>query len=434
MANILELENETPYNIVKVDGVWYFAVELFNSVGAGGNSTLGQAMPKSLRVVPKELVPDKIVVKNGKQYGYVAEGKIVKHFNSPAFQTAAVRAGVSNGYNISSAGGMTVSNIASSVQANVARLDPVAREQRYSVTSGLVASNEKSTLNAVNLAYSGPATDAKDRWSMSPTNASVWGILDTVQKSGRSDSFGADANSAMDMIVQRNELNYLVLPDEDSGVITEKSAMSEDVFAQAITAQSAADIRRDQEMLVKAGYLSAGSYIPGVADGNYVRQMLDVARQVSFSNLSYFNSDKENLKPIKLNEFLKDLAKQGSKGRTTTSSSTSFFSLSEGEARSLLESFYADAVGRRPSDKEVNMFKDAVQREARKNPNVSSSSTYTDAQGNSSSTTTTKDGYQIADAQMGARDQAEKEPDSNAFLTSTKYFDAFINALRGPLG
>jgi hypothetical protein len=100
----------------------------------------------------------------------------------------------------------------------------------------------------------------------------------------------------------------------------------------------------------------------------------------------------------------------------------------------VLENFYAEAVGRRPSDKEVKAFKGAVDREAAKKPTTSTSRTTYDLEGNARTSSSSKDGFAQADAELLGRDQAESDPRANAFLTSTKYFDAFVGALRGPLG
>jgi hypothetical protein len=80
------------------------------------------------------------------------------------------------------------------------------------------------------------------------------------------------------------------------------------------------------------------------------------------------------------------------------------------------------------------MFRRAVETEARKKPSVSTSRTTYDFEGNSNTSSTSTQGYTAADAELAARTTAEEDPRANAFLTSTKYFDAFLSALRGPLG
>lgn len=435
-----ELDNNTPYNITKVDGVWYFVTDLFNPpVGSGVSGQVGNRMPRSLRVVPQNLVPRATVTKDGKVYGYVPENLVKKHLASKEFRNAATLAGVSAYPSPGSP--LDLNTIINNVNINVSRLNVDDRKQRYSVRAVSPETNE-STLRTRQARAAGQIFDAKDTYSgINPIgNNSPWGILEITQQPNRTDSFGTDANSAGDRIVQRNELNYLVLADDKTGTITSKSSMSEDVFVQSIVSQSSADIRRDQEMLIKAGLLSPSATQLGVADTGYTTAMLDLARQVSFTNLSYYNSDKANLKPVTLNGYLNDLTKGFKERNTTTGTSTDLdvFSISKGDAAVLLEEFYAEAVGRRPNPKEVDAFRNAVNRAAKKDPTktVTSRTTFTDMAGNqsSSSTSTNKEGFGVNDARMAGREQAEADPYSKGFLTSTKYFDVLVRSLRGELG
>jgi hypothetical protein len=168
--------------------------------------------------------------------------------------------------------------------------------------------------------------------------------------------------------------------------------------------------------------------------------MLELARSVSFTNLSYFNSDKENLKPVTLNSYLNDLAKGFKKRNTQTDTATDidYFSISKGDAAVLLEDFYAEAVGRRPTAKEVDAFKNAVGKAAKKDPTKSVTNTTAvtglDGNTNRSSSTTSEEGFGVNDARMLGREQAESDPYAKGFLTSTKYFDVLVRSLRGELG
>lgn len=108
------------------------------------------------------------------------------------------------------------------------------------------------------------------------------------------------------------------------------------------------------------------------------------------------------------------------------SRSVSITQFSEGDARAILEQFYADTLGRRPDDAEVKKFNAAINKQARKQPSVSTT-TY-DSSG-SATTVSGGAGYSQADAQMAARKMAEADPEASSFLASTRYMDAFMNAI-----
>ena len=99
---------------------------------------------------------------------------------------------------------------------------------------------------------------------------------------------------------------------------------------------------------------------------------------------------------------------------SSTSVSKSFTSFTEAESRGILENFYAEALGRRPSDAEVKKFSKTINNAAKAAP-----STSTTTYGTNTTATTQKEGYTQADAELEARTLAESQPESNAFLTST---------------
>ena len=113
-------------------------------------------------------------------------------------------------------------------------------------------------------------------------------------------------------------------------------------------------------------------------------------------------------------------------GGTRRSRSVSVTQFSEGDARAILEQFYADTLGRRPDDAEVKKFNALINKQARKQPSVSTTTYGADG---SSTTMSGGAGYSAADAQMAARKMAEADPEASSFLASTRYLDAFMNAI-----
>lgn len=113
-------------------------------------------------------------------------------------------------------------------------------------------------------------------------------------------------------------------------------------------------------------------------------------------------------------------------GGTRRSRSVSITQFSEGDAQAILEQFYTTTLGRRPTKKEVSTFKGLINAQAKKQP---STSTTTYGADGTSTTVSGGAGYSAADAQMAARKMAESDPEASAFLSSTRYLDAFMNAI-----
>lgn len=194
-------------------------------------------------------------------------------------------------------------------------------------------------------------------------------------------------------------------------------------------------IKEYELTLKKSGYLPADYIASGYPDSNgkFASALLNIARTVSLDNFAKFDKAiKSNTmdqlgNPIGMDEYLNRLVTNTGKNTTTSTNITTFDSA---DARNVLEQFYADAVGRRPTDEEVAKFTTAINDAARKKPSVTT--TTTDAMGNSVSTGT--NGFGQAEASLMARDTAEATPGARGFINSTKYMDAFMQAIQGKVG
>lgn len=232
----------------------------------------------------------------------------------------------------------------------------------------------------------------------------------------------------------REQGQFFILADPKTKSITDKSVQEISSFLVNISNPNSTNIIAFSNLLKRADYLPANYKVSNVATPEYRTAMLAAAKDISFMNFSNFaGSEKPAGNPYSLQSGLKHIAKIGGAGAaasgTTTSVSKTFTSFSEAEARGILESFYASALGRRPTDKEVNKFRTVINSEAAKRPGVTSTTYGT---GGSSSRTT--DGYSQADAELQAREMAESKPGANAFITSTKYMDTFLSLLEGKVG
>jgi hypothetical protein len=429
MSN-LELKDGTPYNIVQVNGRWYFADGLFSLEGAPNSAN---SVPNELRLVPQNMIPATGVSRGSKVYSYVPESKIKEYFTSEKYRRAVEDTGNAR---VPASALLTLTT--TRISNNIATVDEKKRTNAWNNTTRVPTTVNNATVDPrwqLSVGFDWGSIYGKE----SLPEATPWSYLSVANAKDSLFAFGAgDPNSN---VVEKQGVPWLLLAGDD-GKLTD--GQREVDFRGALTANTAEKTKEYQQMLKTAGYL-ASDYVPtGFADTDYLNAMLTAAREVSFRNLSVYNAgqgkepgvDLTTVNPWDLDSFLKDKAEGSASGnnRFSTSTSTSVFQLSEGEARSVLENFYAEAVGRRPSDKEVKAFKVAVDREAAKKPTTNTSRTTYDLEGNARTSSSSKGGFAQADAELLGRGQAEADPRANAFLTSTKYFDAFVGALRGPLG
>lgn len=235
----------------------------------------------------------------------------------------------------------------------------------------------------------------------------------------------ADNNGNRYAVDSSGNLVYALPGDNNIFISGRPYAMAEEVVAQLSTMSPGATKALEKSLGLKQ------TGIPGNAE--LTQRYLSEANKASVKNVSVAMGKQNGT----LQQFTQkplsptDQAKVSiATGDITTgarrSRSVSVTQFSEGDARAILEQFYADTLGRRPDDAEVKKFNALINKQARKQPSVSTTTYGADG---SSTTMSGGAGYSAADAQMAARKMAEADPEASAFLASTRYMDAFMNAI-----
>jgi hypothetical protein len=266
-------------------------------------------------------------------------------------------------------------------------------------------------------------SDNKVEKTQDTTMSDLWAWLLQNQNSTRE---AEKFKPTDDGLVRLKGKEVLLLPGAD-GKITGESVKYESDYLYALRAMPVKERKAKQLALKKAGFLPPGYAANGLlSDPDFINASLLLARQISSQNFAMARDSGAMIQgrdPMTEDKYLRLAAKQngGLGGPTVQRNITSF---TGAESRGILESFYGEALGRRPTDKEVASFQKAINSAAQKNPTVTTSTTNGD-------TTTSKSsgGFNQVDAELKARNMAEKEVGAAGYISSTKYMDAFTNAL-----
>lgn len=125
------------------------------------------------------------------------------------------------------------------------------------------------------------------------------------------------------------------------------------------------------------------------------------------------------------------LTASGSTVQSSTSRSVS--DVRQADAWSALRQTASSLLGRDPSDQEVRDFAYRMNALAAQSPTITHSTQTTDINGNSTSSSHTKQGFDSADLERGAYDTAQSDPDYAEYQSATTYFNAALSAL-GSIG
>lgn len=259
-----------------------------------------------------------------------------------------------------------------------------------------------------------------------------WNLVQVNPVQGStSQSIGTNVDEYGNISIQQGQANVLLLPDQNGKI----KILPEAGFVNNVYSFPPDKIRQYENTLKKAGYLPADYIASGYPDSNgkFASALLNIARAVSLNNFAKFDKAiqsgtiKSLDNPIGMDEYLNRIVTSGGKTTTTRTDITTF---DAADARGILEQFYADSLGRRPTDEEVAKFNTAINDAAKKKPSVTTSTT--DTMGNTVSTGS--NGFGQAEAQLMARTTAESAPGARGFMNSTKYMDAFMQALEGKVG
>lgn len=150
-----------------------------------------------------------------------------------------------------------------------------------------------------------------------------------------------------------------------------------------------------------------------------------LANRVNFQKL-------QNEEPILgLSDAIKQYRSDEDLDGPTVQRNISEFALSDGQAEGLLEEFYTRALGVRPSQQDINQFKEIVRQRAGKKPRVTE--TTTTADGRTSTTKTVDTGFGAAEAELLARRQAEARPEFAPYQMATTFYDSLLRAAQSPV-
>jgi hypothetical protein len=150
----------------------------------------------------------------------------------------------------------------------------------------------------------------------------------------------------------------------------------------------------------------------------------------TFANRVNYNNLVNNQPILGLSDAIKQYKSEES-GGPTVSRTISEFSLSDGQAEGLLEEFYTRALGVRPTQQDINQFKEIVQRRAGKKPRVTETTTAAD--GSTVTTRVADTGFGAAEAEILARRQAEARPEFAPYQMATTFYDAILRAAQSPV-
>ena len=189
------------------------------------------------------------------------------------------------------------------------------------------------------------------------------------------------------------------------------------------------DRKKLQEAFKKAGLLPSNYNANGELDRDSAFEIAFLtahryANQVNYNRLV-------NSQPLvgildAVSEYKTD---EDSKG-PTVSKSISEFAISDGQAEALLEEFYTEAIGMRPTKKDINKFKEIVQKKGAAKPRTTQ--TTTTADGLTSTTKVLEEGFGAAEASSLARRRAEARPEFAGYQMATTFYDAVLSAAGSP--
>lgn len=276
------------------------------------------------------------------------------------------------------------------------------------------------------MAYLPTSNDAPKTDTTDTTVSDFWAWLLQNQNSTRT---AEHFKATDDALVRWKGKEVLLLPNEKTGKIDGQSIKYESDYVYALRAMPMKERKQQQLALKKAGLLPPSYVANGLlSDPDFINASLLLARDVSSQNFAMARDNGALIngnKPMTPTEYLRLAAKQGlGTSGTRTSIQRNVTSFTDAESRGILESFYGEALGRRPTDSEVEKFKKAINTAAQKNASVTTSTTTGDV-----TTSTSKGGFTQADAELKARNMAESQVGAAGFISSTKYMDSFMNIL-----
>lgn len=190
------------------------------------------------------------------------------------------------------------------------------------------------------------------------------------------------------------------------------------------------DYEAFKKKLIAAGYASDSSTPIDVRNG-YVSMLNDVYGMqqtgAALTPTAFLNNliRQQGLNPHDLS----GSSGSGSEPKTYTNTATSVYDLTPDNARATLREALQAKLGRDPTQAEIRDFIDAAQTRATNNPTTSTTTYHTDGNGNTTSNTSTDQGFSEANLQEMALRRAKQAPDYAKYQASSLYYPALVSAL-----
>lgn len=217
----------------------------------------------------------------------------------------------------------------------------------------------------------------------------------------------------------------LVLEDGNIGYIGvdvngNAQIISQTKFLQNIRSMSVEE-RRQFQNKIKSAY---GSAYDGPTNGsndfagkfeNAAQAFMERFTQINYDNFS------ANGKPVSIDAAVKS---SGGGGFSSVSRNITTTDFTPEEAKTILDAYYQDSIGRRATADEVAKFTQVLKKQAKSRPTVTTSTTV-----GSTTRTSTKAGFGQTEAQALAQQEAEATPEYKPFQLATRAYDAFDKAI-----
>lgn len=186
-------------------------------------------------------------------------------------------------------------------------------------------------------------------------------------------------------------------------------------------------IELKKKLLTLVPSIMTGEPIDSEVTPGFLDAMATVAGAISEQNY-YRRQANQNI--LSLAQGMDYLLERRGLEKPQVTTEKSFYSISDGDARAMLETYYADALGRRPTKDEVEKFTSVVRKRAEKKPQVVQGTRSPD--GLSSETRVLQPGFGQTEAELTARRQAEAGPEFESYRLATSYYTALLRAIASP--
>ena len=168
-------------------------------------------------------------------------------------------------------------------------------------------------------------------------------------------------------------------------------------------------------------------------------KLLCLSQIVNFGVIGEMHGTGKRITPWQMLDVFEGGASAGGRGggaaagpRTTASTSKSVDLPTAAQAAEAVKAIFQDKLGRDPDDGDLSRYSGISTAGAKASPTITKTTQTVDANGNSTSSSTSSGGFTQADAQHLLTEQAEKDPEYGAYQAATFYHDTLLRALAAP--